>query len=1562
MAPKSPWKKKATVNGQVPQSTTSEPAASSTIKYDEVQSEEIEALKAIYMDDYEDVEIKGAWRTTTDRSFRLKLRASSDPESSCLLSVRFTATYPKSAPLLVITHLQDFHPRTQQRINNVVSTRPKQLLGEVMIYEISSNIQDALEDAVLARQQGTLPSLDVERASAGDMAAALAHDEELAEALQQREALEEKARTMRVMVERELTRREQRSSTTTRSTDADEHAYGPYEEVVTFDQPATLNVGNEVLQFNIVSILGFISEKRDESLKIGKPRVPGVQHAQLVAVRQLKTQRSRSEIIEIEVALEALRTLRHNSILGVLAFRVDKLGENLSCVTLCSEYAGRGTLEDQLRMGNLHASTARQFTIELLEALDYLHHNGVAHGCVGITSIFIVNAPIVTAKLGALGRWVLKPDFKPLSTTWQAPETDTPSLTTRRRCDIWCLGAVILQMFVGVNVVVDHASPLAVRNHFDFSDAFDDLVRKIFVIDPAKRPSAFSLLPSEFLRTDATVMEDAPVTSNRSLYRHSADFASPAERRSRRGSTTLFEPVSRYTTEFTELGRLGKGGFGEVVKARNKIDGGVYAVKKIKQTSQLLDKVLSEVILLNRLNHPFVVRYHGAWIENDVPGASIADEASTTEETATTAEDDNTREDDESEETSIDLARPSGGGLDFISASGPHIEFGEDSEPGSDIFEREDHDEQASSDGTQNDTDTPEANRPQLKKTRSASQRLPSILFIQMEYCEKRTLRDLIRKGMSVDDTWRYVRQIVEGLAHIHGHGIIHRDLKPDNVFVDVSLDLKIGDFGLATTGQYQSFSDQTSLPSGPSDDMTKSVGTALYVAPELRSGSGSTYNDKVDIYSLGIIFFEMCETFETGMGRVTALSDLRKKETLLPPDFLLGGKRATQGKLILCLIAHRPSERPSSKELLRSDLMPAKVEDEAIRQALIGLNDVQSPYHERITAALFTQDPTGTTEVKAHAWDAKPNGITEEANKLRARAVARMSLESVFRVHGAEETRRQTVFPRSEYYPSTQLVQLLDTSGSLLQLPYDLMLPHARQAARQMPAVRKAYAFGTAYRAPPTGGPPRLNDEVDFDITSSSGSDNFALDDAEVMKVVDELTCALPSLDQGSAVSFHLNHADILDAVLDVCNIATSQRAVVKETVSRLGFHQHTWTKVRADLRRIGLPDTTLDDLEQFNIRDVPEKAFARLQKRFEAASVSIKATLERALQSLTTILHLLAQMSMQRKIFITPLGSVNAKFYAGGMLFQCVLERKPYKSVIAAGGRYDSLIRAHKPVDGPAACRGAVGVSIAMDPIIGNMLKAAGGSSKSAFLHESTFIGPLAKRCDVQVVNSGTDGAQLASIKLLSSLWANDISAELVDASRNLADETPYSLVVNVRHEASNTVRVRPAASDVEETDVPMTSLVGYIKQELRERETTKAKQPPSFGRQTSHHEADGDQNVKVLYAQHKSKKTNRNEIVKTARQTWAENLEAMKEAPILAVEMRDEVLEMIRETRLSNAESWRKAVQNAPLSEVQYLQGMQDNLRGFQRKWKDGDGDREAAIFNFRTGSCVKYDLGA
>jgi len=187
------------------------------------------------------------------------------------------------------------------------------------------------------------------------------------------------------------------------------------------------------------------------------------------------------------------------------------------------------------------------------------------------------------------------------------------------------------------------------------------------------------LIPCQFLRDDVPIYEQPP-TPVRS--RHSSSSLGHYRLRRESSAGVGVMTYSRYTSDWVEQDRLGKGGYGEVVKARNKVDGRIYAIKKIRQkTASALTEVLSEVMLLSRLNHPCVVRYYTAWPEEENTSMSDSDD----EDRSTTFDEDESDSDSDSDVSPGDTGAggysASTGGLDFISASGyPKIEFGSDDE------------------------------------------------------------------------------------------------------------------------------------------------------------------------------------------------------------------------------------------------------------------------------------------------------------------------------------------------------------------------------------------------------------------------------------------------------------------------------------------------------------------------------------------------------------------------------------------------------------------------------------------------------------------------------------------------------------------------------------------------------------------------------------------------------------------------------------------------------------------------------------------------------------------
>jgi len=118
--------------------------------------------------------------------------------------------------------------------------------------------------------------------------------------------------------------------------------------------------------------------------------------------------------------------------------------------------------------------------------------------------------------------------------------------------------------------------------------------------------------------------------------------------------------------------------------------------------------------------------------------------------------------------------------------------------------------------------------------------------YIAMEYCANGSLKRRISAGLNPELAYRYMRRIAQALGALHRVGIMHRDLKPTNVMFRDDGSLVLIDFGLAREAQLHSEITGTG----------EIFGTPYYMSPE--QGHGGDVDQRGDIYSLGIIFYEM--------------------------------------------------------------------------------------------------------------------------------------------------------------------------------------------------------------------------------------------------------------------------------------------------------------------------------------------------------------------------------------------------------------------------------------------------------------------------------------------------------------------------------------------------------------------------------------------------------------------------------------------------------------------------------------------------------------------------------
>lgn len=118
-------------------------------------------------------------------------------------------------------------------------------------------------------------------------------------------------------------------------------------------------------------------------------------------------------------------------------------------------------------------------------------------------------------------------------------------------------------------------------------------------------------------------------------------------------------------------------------------------------------------------------------------------------------------------------------------------------------------------------------------------------IFLVFEYLDENLLELLNRnpQGLQLAEIKNLIYQIAKAIQYCHNQNIVHRDIKPENILVSIHGQLKVCDFGFA---RYLNIPCQ----------LTKYVSTRWYRAPELLVGH--KYNESIDIWALGCLFFEL--------------------------------------------------------------------------------------------------------------------------------------------------------------------------------------------------------------------------------------------------------------------------------------------------------------------------------------------------------------------------------------------------------------------------------------------------------------------------------------------------------------------------------------------------------------------------------------------------------------------------------------------------------------------------------------------------------------------------------
>ncbi|XP_069805536.1 eIF-2-alpha kinase GCN2 isoform X1 [Dendropsophus ebraccatus] len=1096
-----------------------------------------------------------------------------------------------------------------------------------------------------------------------------------------------------------------------------------------------------------------------------------------------KVEKCKKQVQGTEAEFNSLIKLSHPNIVHYLAMRVKENEDSIS-VGIVAEHVNGSELSSFLEQEiPVPVDQLRHYTSQLLSALDYLHSNSVVHKVLCASSVLVTSDGRVKVTDYSLSKRLAEICREDVfeQTKVRFSDDALPSKTGKKG-DIWKLGLLLLSLSQG-KIVKEY--PVKVPS--ELPGDFQDFLKKCVCLEDKERWTAQQLLGHSFINPPlqkCPSSEDSPdnytgvdctetVIPSASL--SNAAFHIESQRQ-----------LSRYFNEFEELQMLGRGAFGAVIKVQNKLDGCYYAVKRVQinPASKQFRRIKGEVTLLSRLNHENIVRYYNAWIEkHEIPASNTPKPETPVDKKVVVKPEQAVKNEfgladdieanapapimSSSVEWSTSCERSSSAhckNSDQDSSDEDEDEDDDDEEgvfspsflPGTDsdseiVFENED----------ENSPDQEEECAVQKLGLKEMSVQTVHYLYIQMEYCEKSTLRDTIDQGLYLDNSrlWRLFREILDGLAYIHEQGMIHRDLKPVNIFLDSEDHVKIGDFGLATDHPaYKTESTQDEdqgrcdfAKVDPEGKLTGMVGTALYVSPEVQGNTKASYNQKVDLFSLGIILFEMSyRPMDTSSERISVLSMLRQPSIIFPNDFETP-ETEKQRKVITWLLNHDPATRPTAMELLKCDLLPPpQLEESELHEVLHHtLANIDGKAYRTMISQIFSQRITPAMD---YTYD---SDIFKGSFSVRSARIHHHVCETVCRVfkrHGAVKLHTPLLMPRSKMMSeSGESACFMDHSGMLVTLPYNLRIPFARFVARNNVTNLKRYCIERVFR------PRKLNrchpkelTECAFDVITSSV--NSYLPVTETMYTIYEIIQEFPVLQERN-YSIYINHTSLLKAILLHCGVPEDKLMQVYNILYDAMIDKLTKREVEAKFCNLSLSQNNFQlnrlykYIEQKGELQEMAAMMASLTKQKSAVGVLAK----QGLKDLEEIIGLVKKMNIKLQIVVN-FGLVYKMQQHNGIVFQFVAfikrRQRTVPEILAAGGRYDHLISQFRgPQAGSFALPCAVGVSIAIDKI------------SAALSSEDENV----SSCDLLVVSAGQMSVNRA-VGIIQKLWTAGITAEIM------------------------------------------------------------------------------------------------------------------------------------------------------------------------------------------------------
>ncbi|XP_061551348.1 eIF-2-alpha kinase GCN2 isoform X1 [Phycodurus eques] len=1306
-----------------------------------------------------------------------------------------------------------------------------------------------------------------------------------------------------------------------------------------------------------------------------------------------KIENCKKQIHAAENEFNSLLRLEHPNLVHFRALNSSEKEDSLVVDLLVEHVPGINLNQSLLNHTPIPLDKLCHYTAQLLAALDYLHSNSVVHKHLGTSSVLLDsegNVRLTDYSLSKRFSDICKEDIFEQAHVRFSEATAMPTKTGKKG-DVWNLGLMLLALSQGKEV---KEYPVTVPSNLPAD--FKDFLHKCVCLNDVDRWTTQQLLDHNFLKPPSP--KNQPHFQDSSPEVLAVDFASSVIPRSHILNAPFSPGVqrqfSRYFNEFEELHLLGKGAFGAVIKVQNNLDGCYYAVKRIQvnPASKQFRRIKGEVTLLSRLNHENIVRYYNAWIErSEVPSTGVLSHTDSSEPQSTADKPppvqkplpqlnelglaDNVEDIapppalSSSVEWSTSIERSSSAKCGRNQSSDEE----EDDDEEDDVFGASflPSDDSISDvifgngdDSTDEMSQRESSKRPLSETSESADSDRPFVivhyLYIQMEYCEKSTLRDTIDQGLHQDQNrlWRLFREILDGLSYIHEQGMIHRDLKPVNIFLDSQDHVKIGDFGLATdhpatvaAGKFEvEESGSAALQKlDPTGNLTGMVGTALYVSPEVQGNTKAMYNQKVDLFSLGIILFEMSyPPMITGAERISVLSQLRAEAIHFPDDYDRY-EQGTQRKVIEWLLKHDPVLRPTAQELLKSELLPPpQMEESELHEVLQHtMANINCKAYRSMVGQLFAQI---NSPVMDFTYDIDLHKGSFNLSSARLQQYVYETITRIFKKHSAVRLQTPLLLPKHrKLCEGSEPACFMDHSGMLVTLPYNLRMAFARYVARNNITHLKRYSIDRVFRPRKLDrAHPRELLECAFDIITSIT--NSLLPDAETIYTISEIVQEFPALQERN-YNIYLNHTSLLKAILLHSGIPEDKLNQASNILCDAMSEKMTKREVEAKFCNFSLSTNSLQVLYKYIEQKGTLKEVAPLLTSLTKQKTAVMQLAKQALKDLEEVTVLLQRLGVKLPVVVN-LGLVYKVQHHSGIIFQFVAFIKKRKrtvpDILAAGGRYDHLILEFRGPATTVPVPSAVGASVALDKVCAVV----------ASMEEP----PSVSSCDVLVVPVGHSSMSRA-ISVVQKLWSNGVSADIAyDVSQSQETLLDHCRVAGIPFMAmlsdkeGNYVKVKSFEKDRQsEKRVPELEVVDHIIQKFRTkfleerciREISESiGQNPKGSSQlntTGSSEQHGsncsmNMNVNVISLEKVSASTRRRfeTQIHTRLQTLASSLQnRSSDIEVLAVDLQKETLINFLSLEFENEEQYNSSVKSllSRLPKQRYLKSICDEIHTFK-----------------------------